>query len=203
MKRLVHIVDDDSSVRRSTAVLLRVEGYTTESHASGVSFLSAHQNAEPGCVLLDIRMPDMDGLQVLARLRATGFPMPIVMMTAHGDISTAVGALRGGALNFIEKPFDRSTLSPALEDAFAHLEKTHQMEMSAARAETRLECLTPRERDVLDGLVAGKANKLIAIDLGISPRTVEIHRANLMGKLGVASLSDVLRIALVAGQGKV
>ena len=197
-ERLVHIVDDDSIVRRSTAVLLRTQGCDVESYASGVVFLDAAASLRSGCVLLDIQMPELDGIAVLERLRRMDFSCPVIVMTGHGDIGTAVTAMRKGAHNFIEKPFAQDTIIPALEEAFALLNKTDAQRLTAATALSRLECLTGREQDILDGLVTGQTNKMIAIKLGISPRTVEIHRANMMEKLGVNTLPEALRIALVA-----
>ncbi|EXS68701.1 MULTISPECIES: response regulator transcription factor [unclassified Sphingobium] len=201
VEQRVYIVDDDAAVRRSTAMLLRTRGYLADSYASGLTFLEAAPSLGPGCVLLDVRMPEIDGIAVLERLQATDFKSPIVVMTAHGDIGTAVTAMRRGAHNFIEKPFDHATIMPALEEAFALLSKAESQRLTAASAALRLECLTGRERDILEGLAAGQTNKMIAIKLGISPRTVEIHRANMMEKLHVSTLPAALRIALVAGLG--
>ncbi|MCF8707686.1 response regulator transcription factor [Rhizorhapis sp. SPR117] len=201
VERLVHIVDDDGSVRRSTSVFLRTQGYAVESHSSGVAFLEAAESLRPGCVLLDVRMPEIDGIAVLERMRAAGMDFPVVVMTAHGDISTAVTAMRKGAHNFIEKPFEQVTIMQALEEAFALAEQADVQRLTAAAAISRIETLTPRERDVLEGLAAGQTNKMIALAHGISPRTVEIHRANMMEKLGVHTLPEALRIALTAGLG--
>jgi two-component system, LuxR family, response regulator FixJ len=197
-ERVVHIVDDDDAVRRSAAFMLRHSGFQTESHVSGVAFLKAAKTAARGCVLLDVRMPEMDGLQVQAEMAATGVDMPIVVLTGHGDISIAVKAMRAGAVNFIEKPYEKEQLLAALEDAFARFDRAKGKEMLASEAQTRLASLTGRERDVLNGLVTGYPNKTIAYDLGISPRTVEIYRANMMEKLRVRSLSEALRIAFIA-----
>lgn len=201
VEKLVHIVDDDGSVRRSTSLFLRTRGYSAESYSSGVAFLDAAGSLRPGCVLLDIQMPEIDGIAVLERMRAAGMDFPVVVMTAHGDIGTAVAAMRKGAHNFIEKPFDQDTILQALEEAFALVEQADAQRLTAAAALARIEALTPRERDILEGLAAGQTNKMIAIALGISPRTVEIHRANMMEKLGVRTLPEALRIALIAGLG--
>ncbi|MGZ8287215.1 MAG: response regulator transcription factor, partial [Allosphingosinicella sp.] len=154
------------------------------------------------CVLLDVRMPDMDGLEVQQALRERGVPMPVIVMTGHGDINLAVQAMKAGAVDFIEKPFEKSVLTGAIEQGFARIDQAGRRHARADEARVRLEALTPREQDVLQGLVRGHPNKTIAYDLGISPRTVEIHRANLMGKLGVPSLSEALRIAFAAGLGE-
>jgi two-component system response regulator FixJ len=197
-EKLVHIVDDDDSVRRSAAFMLKHAGYRVESHVSGVEFLKSAKSTERGCVLLDVRMPEMDGLEVQQEMGARGIDMPVVILTGHGDIALAVKALRAGAVNFIEKPYEKEALLRAIEEAYMRLDRAHDREMKAGEAKIRLASLTGRERDVLNGLVAGYPNKTIAYDLGISPRTVEIYRANMMEKLRVRSLSEALRIAFIA-----
>lgn len=197
-EKLVHIVDDDDSVRRSAAFMLKHAGYRVESHVSGVEFLKLAKSTERGCVLLDVRMPEMDGLEVQQEMGARGIDMPVVILTGHGDIALAVKALRAGAVNFIEKPYEKEALLRAIEEAYMRLDRAHDREMKAGDAKIRLASLTGRERDVLNGLVAGYPNKTIAYDLGISPRTVEIYRANMMEKLRVQSLSEALRIAFIA-----
>lgn len=198
IEKLVHIVDDDDSVRQSAAFMLKHAGYQVESHISGVEFLKNAKSAERGCVLLDVRMPEMDGLEVQREMAARGIDMPVVILTGQGDIAVAVKAMRGGAINFIEKPYEKEQLLRAIEDAYSRLDRLHDREMKASEAKIRLASLTGRERDVLNGLVAGYPNKTIAYDLGISPRTVEIYRANMMEKLRVRSLSEALRIAFIA-----
>lgn len=197
-EKLVHIVDDDDSVRRSAAFMLKHAGYRVESHVSGVEFLKLAKSTERGCVLLDVRMPEMDGLEVQQEMGARGIDMPVVILTGHGDIALAVKALRAGAINFIEKPYEKEALLRAIEEAYMRLDRAHDREMKAGEAKIRLASLTGRERDVLNGLAAGYPNKTIAYDLGISPRTVEIYRANMMEKLRVRSLSEALRIAFIA-----
>lgn len=197
-EKLVHIVDDDDSVRRSAAFMLKHAGYRVESHVSGVEFLKLAKSTERGCVLLDVRMPEMDGLEVQQEMGARGIDMPVVILTGHGDIALAVKALRAGAINFIEKPYEKEALLRAIEEAYMRLDRAHDREMKAGEAKIRLDTLTGRERDVLNGLAAGYPNKTIAYDLGISPRTVEIYRANMMEKLRVRSLSEALRIAFIA-----
>ena len=196
--KLVHIVDDDDSVRRSAAFMLKHAGYRVESHVSGVAFLKEAKNADRGCVLLDVRMPEMDGLEVQQAMVKRGIDMPVVILTGHGDVGVAVKAMRAGAVNFIEKPYEKETLLGAIEEAYARLDRNHDKDLKASEAVVRLASLTGRERDVLNGLVAGNPNKTIAYDLGISPRTVEIYRANMMEKLRVRSLSEALRIAFIA-----
>ena len=196
--RLIHLIDDEDSVRRSTGFMLRTSGYEVRVYGSGVEFLGEVKRAERGCILLDVRMPEMDGLEVQAELNARGVAMPVIVMTGHGDITTAIAAMKGGASDFIEKPFEKDTLIKALEVAFDRLEENVRANSSGHEARVRIAALTQREQDVLRGLVNGKPNKVIAYDLGISPRTVEVYRANLMSKLGVRSLSEALRIAFAA-----
>jgi two-component system response regulator FixJ len=196
--KLVHLVDDDASVRRSVAFMLKTSGHRVETYASGDDLLKVAKHLSDGCILLDIRMPGMDGLEVQDALRERGVSLPVVIMTGHGDISLAVRAMKAGAVDFVEKPFDSNVLLSALGEAFSRLSSKAATEEARKSAEVRLQSLTPREKDVLKGLAQGLPNKSIAYDLGISPRTVEIHRGNLMAKLGVRSLSEALRIAFAA-----
>jgi len=200
-KRLIHIVDDEEAIRRSAAFMLKTSGYAVETWPSGVAFLKEVRHADPGCILLDVRMPEMDGLDVQQALNERGVAMPVIVLTGHGDISIAVRAMKAGAVDFIEKPFEKAVLLGAIEVAFERLDKAGEQAARAGEAAVLLGALTPRERDVLEGLARGLPNKTIAYDLGISPRTVEVHRANLMTKLDVRSLSDALRIAFAAGMG--
>jgi two-component system response regulator FixJ len=199
--RIVHLVDDDESIRRSVSFMLRTSGYVVKTYASGVDFLKEANDASPGCILLDVMMPQVDGIEVQRRLRAQGIFWPVIVMTAHGDVAVSVQAMKGGAADFIEKPFEKAVLLGAIEDGFGRLEETNRRHARGEEARARLQALTPRELDVMKGLVRGHPNKTIAYDLGISPRTVEIHRANLMTKLGVISLSEALRVAFAAGLG--
>ncbi|MCW3836514.1 response regulator FixJ [Sphingomonas canadensis] len=198
-KRTIHLVDDEESVRRSAGFMLRTSGYEVKAYASGIEFLKVAKDAEPGCILLDVRMPEMDGLEVQAELNTRGVALPVIVLTGHGDINTAVTAMKGGAVDFIEKPFEKDVLLKALDTAFRRLEREDEAATSEHEAQVRIAALTQREQDVLRGLVRGHPNKTIAYDLGISPRTVEVHRANVMSKLGVRSLSEALRIAFAAG----
>lgn len=200
-KQCVHIVDDEESIRRSASFMLKTSGYAVETWPSGVAFLKDIRNAAQGCILLDVRMPEMDGLEVQQALSERGVTMPVIILTGHGDVSTAVRAMKAGAVDFIEKPFQKAVLLIAIETAFARIKASEGRLTRAAEAETILAVLTPRERDVLQGLARGLPNKTIAYDLGISPRTVEVHRANLMAKMEVRSLSEALRIAFSAGLG--
>lgn len=195
---LVHLVDDDAAVRRSVGFMLKTSGYQVESYESGVELLKVSGDLKEGCILLDIRMPGMDGLEILQALQEKGVGLPVIIMTGHGDVSLAVNAMKAGAVDFIEKPFEKETLKSSLDEGFRKLLRKEVTGERRKDAEVKLHTLTPRERDVLDGLSQGFPNKTIAYDLGISPRTVEIHRANLMTKLGVRSLSGALRIAFAA-----
>ena len=197
--RIIHLVDDDDAIRRSAGFMLKTSGYLVKTYPSGVELMKEAKDLAPGCILLDVRMPGMDGIEVQQALQERGIGFPVIVMTGHGDVGVAVQAMKAGAVDFIEKPFEKAALLGAIEDGFARLEQTGRSAARAEEAKVRLQALTPRERDVLEGLVRGHPNKTIAYDLDISPRTVEIHRANLMSKLGVASLSEALRIAFAAG----
>jgi two-component system, LuxR family, response regulator FixJ len=197
--RVVYLVDDDEAIRRSAGFMLKTSGYIVKAFASGVELLKEAKELSPGCILLDVRMPEMDGLQVQSALQERGIGLPVIVMTGHGDVGVAVQAMKAGAVDFIEKPFEKAVLLSAIEEGFNRIERAGRGRARAEEALVRLQALTPRERDVLEGLVQGHPNKTIAYDLDISPRTVEIHRANLMSKLGVASLSEALRIAFAAG----
>lgn len=199
-EKLVYLVDDEEAIRKSAGFMLRTSGFQVESFASGLEFLKVARELAPGCILLDIRMPGMDGLEVQRELTSRGIAMPVVIMTGHGDIAIAVRAMKSGAVDFIEKPFEKLVLLSALEQGFARIDRSAQQSLNARDAVTRLNILTAREREVLDGLAEGLPNKSIAFDLGISPRTVEIHRANLMAKLEVRSLSEALRLVFAAGE---
>ena len=197
--RAVHVVDDDDAVRRALAMLFRSAGIPVQTHPSGSAFLEALSSLREdavGCVLADVRMPGLDGLELMRRLKEGGFRRPVVVMTAHGDISMAVRAMKAGAADFIEKPFEDEALLAAVDAAL----KTPQFSGAAGAddAAERIAALSPREREVLDLLMAGKPNKHIARDLGLSPRTVEVHRARLMARLGVGSLAEALRLAVHA-----
>lgn len=198
-RRLVHIVDDEDSIRRSASFMLRTSGFDTRTYQSGVEFLKDVKHADAGCVLLDVRMPVIDGLEVQRELNDRGIGLPVIVLTGHGDISIAVQAMKAGAIDFLEKPFEKAQLLVALDTGFAKLERRDDAAVSAHDAEVRIAALTAREQDVLRGLARGHPNKTIAYDLGISPRTVEVHRANLMTKLEVRSLSEALRVAFAAG----
>lgn len=200
-RRMIHIVDDEDAIRRSAGFMLKTSGFSVATYASGTAFLREVRHAEPGCILLDVRMPEMDGLEVQQALLERGVAMPVIILTGHGDISIAVRAMKAGAIEFIEKPFEKAVLLDAIATAFERFDDTGKRATRAADAAVMISALTGREQDVLKGLAEGLPNKTIAYDLGISPRTVEVHRANLMTKLGVRSLSDALRIAFAVNLG--
>ena len=196
--RLVHLVDDEAAIRRSVSFMLKTAGLQVKVYELGVELLKSSSKLEQGCILLDIRMLGMDGLEVQRELQARGVGLPVIIMTGHGDVGLAVRAMKAGAVDFVEKPFEKASLLSSLEEAFDLLERNETTGDRKRNAVVKLQALTARERDVLDGLARGLPNKTIAYDLGISPRTVEIHRANLMTKLGARSLSDALRISFAA-----
>jgi two-component system response regulator FixJ len=198
----IYVVDDDEAIRRSLSFMLRTSGFAVKLFEGGSHFLKEAAALAPGCVLLDVRMPDIDGLAVQRELRARGIMLPVVIMTGHGDVDMAVTAMKAGASDFIEKPFEKAALLACVDAARRTAVADRGASARAEDARARLNILTDREREVLDGLVEGLPNKTIAYDLGISPRTVEIHRANLMQKLEVKSLAEALRIAFHAGAEK-
>ena len=200
-QRLIHLVDDDEAVRHSASFMLRHAGFAVKTYQDGVTFLETATEALPGCILLDVQMPHMDGLEVQERLNELGVALPVIVLTGHGDVAVAVRAMKAGAVDFVEKPYEKQSLVSALDRAFKRLEARNHQDVLMGEAKGRVARLTPRERDVLVGLVDGLTNKMIAETLDISPRTVEIHRANLMEKLDATSLSAVLRIAFAAGIG--
>jgi len=195
-------VDDEYSVRAATAFLLELEGYSVRTWQRGAHFLAAAPSEPAGCVILDLRMPDMDGLEVQRRLNEADLNFPVIMLTGHGDIAVTVAAMKMGAVDFLVKPFERQSLLQAVENAWSVLHDNGTRRQRTMQAQALVEKLTPRERDVLAGLTMGLPNKHIALQLGISPRTIEIHRANLMAKLKTRNLSDALRVAFAAGIGR-
>jgi two-component system response regulator FixJ len=195
----VHVIDDDEALRDSLTFLLRTARLDVKSYPSAAAFLEALPEANPSCVITDVRMPGMSGIDLLRRLRERNISVPVIVITGHGDIPLAVEAMRIGATDFLEKPFDDEVLIASVKAALRQKEGEAKRQGERADIEGRLAALSNRERDVLGGLVAGRANKQIAYDLGISPRTVEIYRANLMSKMKAGSLSDLVRMALIAG----
>jgi two-component system response regulator FixJ len=195
----VHVIDDDEALRDSLTFLLRTARIDVQSYPSAAAFLEALPEANLSCVITDVRMPGMSGIDLLRRLRERKICVPVIVITGHGDIPLAVEAMRIGAIDFLEKPFDDEVLIASVKAALRQKEGEAKRQGERADIEGRLAALSNRERDVLGGLVAGRANKQIAYDLGISPRTVEIYRANLMSKMKAGSLSDLVRMALIAG----
>jgi two-component system, LuxR family, response regulator FixJ len=196
---VVHVIDDDEAVRRSLALLLVSFGHTAETYPSAEAFLASIERVKPGCVIVDIRMPGMDGLELQEELQRREFTNPVIVVTGHGEISLAVRAMKAGAIDFIEKPYSDDDLLTAVAAGLARFEDSQHIRAQVDAAKGRLSGLTPRERDVLRLLVGGRPNKVIAHELGISPRTVEIHRANVMEKLSCRSLAEAVRLALAAG----
>lgn len=199
--RTIFLVDDDEAIRHSASFMLRHAGYLVKTFPDGLTFLNAVSDAQMGCVLLDVRMPGMDGLAVQSALNQRGVNMPVIILTGHGDVPVAVEAMKGGALEFLEKPYEKQALVGAIENAFSLLDNQLADDKRSHDAKARLMDLTPRERQVLECLVDGLTNKGIAQALSISPRTVEIHRAHMMEKLQADSLSAALRLAFLAGIG--
>ena len=194
----VHVIDDDEALRDSLTFLLRTARLDVQSYPSAMAFLEALPEAKLSCVITDVRMPGMSGIDLLRRLRERKISVPVIVITGHGDIPLAVEAMRIGAIDFLEKPFDDEVLIASVKAALRQKEGEVKRHGERAEIDGRLAALSNRERDVLGGLVAGRANKQIAFDLGISPRTVEIYRANLMSKMQAGSLSDLVRMALIA-----
>ncbi len=195
--QVVHVVDDDADVRQSLVFLLSTAGHAVRVYDSAIAFLDAADGAQEGCLVTDIRMPGMDGLELQRRLKAMGLGLPVIVITGHGDIQLAVEAMKAGAVDFIEKPFNDEALLGAIDFALARHGKNVQHEAQIAGIRSRLNGLTEREQQVLGGLVAGHPNKIIAFDLGISARTVEVYRANVMTKMQADSLSELVRMVLL------
>jgi two-component system response regulator FixJ len=196
---IVHVIDDDEAVRQSLAFLLAAAGIGVQTYESATAFLDVATTVKTGCVITDVRMPEVSGIDLLQRLEELKLGVPVIVITGHGDVPLAVEAMKIGAVDFIEKPFDDEVLLTSVRSALNRLDRDHKRQAERREVETRLATLSSRERDVLEGLVAGQANKQIAYELGISPRTIEIYRANLMTKMQAASLSDLVRMALTAG----
>jgi two-component system response regulator FixJ len=196
-RRPVYIVDDDAAFRRSVERLMRAAGETAVSFESGAAFLKAAPDLADGCVILDVRMPGMGGLELQKQLKLIGFKLPIIVMTLKGDMETAVRAMKGGAVDFIEKPFDDEKLLDAINEAMA-METAPAHDRESMEAAKRIARLSPRERQVLDKLVVGRLTKQIAYDLGISARTVEVHRARMFARLGTRTPAEAVRLAVLA-----
>lgn len=196
---VVHVIDDDEAMRHSLAFLFRTARIQAETYESATAFLNLLPQVKPGCVVTDVRMPGLSGIDLLRRMRELDIALPVIVITGHGDVPLAVEAMKFGAVDFLEKPFDDEVLLGAVRSALDARAGDQDRQAQKAAINDRLASLSNRERDVLQGLVAGNPNKTIAYDLGISPRTVEIYRANVMTKMQAASLSDLVRMALVGG----
>jgi len=196
---IVYVVDDDEAVRHSLEFLLKTAGLEVRSFGSPEAFLKVLPEAKFGCVITDLRMPGITGIDLLRRVKESGIDMPVIVVTGHGDIALAVEAMKIGAIEFLEKPFDDDVLLEAVRGALQKEASAAKHKAELSDIHKKLAALSNRERQVLEGLVAGSANKVIAFDLGISPRTVEIYRANLMTKMAANSLSDLVRMAMTAG----
>lgn len=196
---LVHLIDDDEAVRVSLVFLLEMADLTARAYASAQDFLDVAETLTAGCVVTDVRMPGMSGLELIRRLKERGVSLPVIVITGHGDVPLAVEAMRAGVLDFLEKPFEDDALITSIRAALDAQVKVAQQSAERERFEQMLATLSGREREVLQGVIAGKLNKVIAFELGISPRTVEVYRANVMTKTGAHGLSELVRIALLAG----
>jgi len=197
-ERRVYIVDDDEAVRDSLSVLLESKAFAVKSFASALEFLEAAPSLLTGCLIVDIRMPEMDGLELQQRLIDGSLDFPLIVITGHGDVPLAVRAMKAGAVDFIEKPFASEAILNNLEAALLRVPTLEEEDPAKVAAAAKLALLSPRELQVLEGLLAGLPNKTIAYDLEISPRTVEIHRARVMDKMGARNLSELIRLALAA-----
>ena len=194
---VVHLIDDDEGVRQAVAFLLATSGFAVRVYESATAFLDALPSVQPGCVVTDVRMPGIDGLALQRELKVRGVVLPVIVITGHGDVPLAVEAMKAGAVDFIEKPFNDESLLSAIRVAIdRHTQDARRGDEIIAIKE-KLASLSPREREVLDGLIAGLPNKTIAYDLKISARTVEVHRANLMTRMGAHSVADLVRMVFV------
>ena len=195
---VVHVIDDDEAMRESLAFLLDTAGLTPRTYDSAVQFLNQLDDAQTGVIVTDVRMPEMTGLELVKRLNAREAALPIIMITGHGDVPLAVEAMKAGVVDFLEKPFEEEKLLAAIRTALADSSKVDEDQAESERLKQILESLSPREHEVLDGVVEGKLNKVIAHELGISPRTVEVYRANVMSKTGARGLSELVRMVMLA-----
>ena len=195
---VVHVIDDDEAMRASLAFLLEASGLTARTYDSALRFLEQLDAGPTGVIVTDVRMPEMTGLELVRRLKARDVALPIIMITGHGDVPLAVEAMKSGVVDFLEKPFDEESLLAAIRSALADRSNAEASQAERARIRTVLEGLSPREQEVLDGVIEGKLNKVIAHELSISPRTVEVYRANVMSKTGARGLSELVRMVLLA-----
>jgi two-component system response regulator FixJ len=197
--QFVYVIDDDDAVRESLEFLLKTANIKVQGFDSAKSFLEMLPQIKSGCIVTDVRMPDVTGIDLLRRVKELGLDIPVIVITGHGDIALAVEAMKVGAIDFLEKPFDDELILTSVRSALDKDARGARQKAELAEIHDKLAGLSNREQQVLEGLVAGKANKVIAYDLGISPRTVEIYRANLMTKMDANSLSDLVRMAMTAG----
>ncbi len=195
---VVHIIDDDEAMRDSLSFLLDAAAMPTRTYESAIEFLEHVETLEPGCIVTDVRMPQMSGLDLVRQLKARGVPHPMIVITGHGDVPLAVEAMKAGVADFLEKPFEEETLLRAIRSALADGARSDEDGAEKQRLRSIFEGLSPREQEVLQGVVDGKLNKVIAFELGISPRTVEVYRANVMSKTGAHGLSELVRMVLLA-----
>jgi len=198
IEAVIHVVDDEEQVRKSLAFLLSISGHAVRVHDSATSFLSIAPDLTNACLITDLRMPDMSGVELLRRLKDVGAMLPTIVVTGHGDVPMAVEAMKAGAVDFIEKPFEERILLDAVARAVRHLEKRHPSDEDTAAIRSRVGGLTERERQIMEAIVSGLPNKTIAYDLNISPRTVEVHRANVMSKMQAGNLPELVRMVLAA-----
>jgi two-component system, LuxR family, response regulator FixJ len=194
---VVHVVDDDPAIRDSLSFLLETANHTPKVYDSALALLAHAGDLEQGCIVTDIRMPGMTGLELVVELKRRRISHPVIVLTGHGDVSLAVEAMKAGVVDFIEKPFDESVLLSAIESALAREQDISARRAEAAEVEARIALLSQREREVFEAIVDGASNKAAAQKLGISPRTVEIYRANVMDKMQANTLSDLVRMALL------
>lgn len=198
---LVHIVDDEEPIRDSIALLLRSAGLQSRQYQDAHAFLATYRGDQPGCLVLDVRMPRMTGPELQQELNRRGWTLPVIFVTGHGDVTMAVEAMREGALDFLQKPFDDSEMIRRVRDALAHDLQQRQQAVDRSALLRRLDTLTPREREVAARIVAGQANKVIALELALSERTVELHRARVMQKMGIRGVAQLVQLWLLQPQG--
>jgi two-component system response regulator FixJ len=195
---MVHVIDDDGPARHSLEFLIDCAGLRVRSYESAIRFLEAVPGLDPGCIVTDIRMPEMSGIELIGKLERLGVTDPVIVITGHADVPLAIQAMKAGVADFIEKPFSDDTILTAIRSALARRSDRDHLRTERDRYLARKATLSQRERDVLEGLVEGKANKIIAFDLGISARTVEVYRANIMTKMQAGSLSELVRMVMIA-----
>jgi len=195
---VIHVIDDDEAMRESLDYLLDAASLAVRTYESADEFVKNLQTLEPGCIVTDVRMPGMNGLELVRLLAERRVKHPVIVITGHGDIALAVEAMRAGAVNFLEKPFEEETFLGAIRSALAEESRLQEDQAEKQRLAAVFEALSPRERDVLEGVIEGKMNKVIAYELGISPRTVEVYRANMMSKTGARGLSELVRMVMSA-----